>query len=250
MTRLYTQWNSALVEYKIDCHTVHVWRAYFQPSLVSNREFLGCVSKEEFERAQRFIRKGDRDRYIFSHGFLRSVLSSYIDCAPQQIVIEGKPRHKPFLVSPDPSKDIRFNLSHSEDIVLVAVTSGSEVGIDVEYMRRIPEALQIVNSNFSPDEKMFLNSLPPEDFEEGFYTCWTSKEAFLKGIGKGLSYHLDKFSIIFPRGTSECLVHAQDDQGNAYSWKIIKIFPGIGYSAALAMEEPSGQLQFFEYHWR
>jgi len=249
MTRLYAQWNSALVDYKIDCDTVHVWRAYFQPPLVSDREFLECVSKEELERAQRFIRQFDRDRYIFSHGLLRSLLSAYVDCAPQQIVIEAKQYHKPFLVGRDSSKDIRFNLSHSEDIVLVAVTSGAEVGIDVEYMRRIPDALQIVNSTFSIDERRFLNSLPLEDFEEGFFTCWTSKEAFLKGIGKGLSYPLDKFSVNFPSGTSEGLVHAQDDLGNAYSWKIIKLYPGPGYSGALAIEELSSQPHFYEYRW-
>jgi 4'-phosphopantetheinyl transferase len=249
MTRPNTQWSSALVNYEIDKYTVHVWRAYFQQYLVSDGEFLECVAKEELERAQRFICQSDRDRYIFSHGLLRSVLSAYLDRAPQQIIIKSKPYHKPFLGSPDSCGDVRFNLSHSEDIVLVAVTSGAEVGIDVEYMRRMPDAVQIVNSTFSNDEKSFLNSLPPEDFEKGFFTCWTAKEAFLKGIGKGLSYPLDKFSINIPLETAEVLVKVQDDFGDAHSWKVMNLFPGPGYSGALAIEEPSCRPQFFEYRW-
>lgn len=250
MTRLIEQWNSPPTDYRIDRNTVHVWRAYFQPTLICDREFLDSISKDEMERAQRFIRQSDRDRYIFSHGLLRSLLSAYVDCAPQQIVLEAKQYHKPFLVCPDSSNDFRFNLSHSEDMVLIAITREVEVGIDVEYMRRFPDALRIVNSTFSVDERCFLNSLPPEDFEEAFFTCWTSKEAFLKGIGKGLSFPLDKFSIDFQNGTSEGLVHVHDDLGKAYWWKIIKLFPGPGYSGALAIDELGSQPQFFEYGWQ
>jgi 4'-phosphopantetheinyl transferase len=249
MTCLNAQWNSPPVDYRIDRNTVHVWRAYFQPTLVSDREFLECISKIEIERAQRFIRQSDRDRYIFSHGLLRSLLGAYVDCAPQQFVFETKQHRKPFLISPDCSNDIRFNLSHSEDMVLIAVTRGAEVGIDVECVRRIPDALQIVNATFSVDEREFLNSLPPRDFEEGFFTCWTSKEAFLKGIGKGLSYPLDEFSINFPSGESECLVNVHGDLGNTYCWKVIKLSPGPGYSGALAIEELRSELQFFEHRW-
>ncbi len=132
-------------------------------------------------------------------------------------------------------------------MTLIAVTRGTAVGIDVEYIRRIPDALQIVNSIFSVDERKFLNSLPPADFEEGFFACWTSKEAFLKGIGKGLSYPLDKFSISFPSKESESLIYIHDDLGNAHCWKIIKLSPGPGYSGALAIEEPGSKPQFFEH---
>jgi 4'-phosphopantetheinyl transferase len=247
MIHFNTKWNLPPADYRIDPNTVHIWRAHFQPTLISKREFLERISKEEIERAQRFIRQSDRDRYIFSHGLLRSLLGAYVECAPQQFVFETKQHHKPFLVSPYCGNDIRFNLSHSEDMVLIAVTRGVEVGVDVEHIRKIPDALQIVNSTFSVDERKFLNSLPPGDFEESFFAYWTSKEAFLKGIGKGLSYPLDKFSISFLSKESESLVYIHDDQGNALCWKIIQISPGPGYSGALALEEPGCKPQFFEY---
>lgn len=247
MTCADPQWGLPPTDYRIDRGTVHVWQAYFQQSIVSDRIFLEYLSQDETEKAQRFIHQSDRDRYVFSHGLLRSLLGTYVNCAPQQFVFETKQYHKPFLLSPDCNNDIRFNLSHSQNMVLIAVSRGVEVGVDVEYMRKIPDALQIVNSTFSVDERKFLNALCPGDFEEGFFTYWTSKEAFLKGIGKGLSYPLDKFSISFPSGKSEGSVHIHDDPDNTYCWKILKLSLGPGYSGALAIEGLGSRLQFFEY---
>ena len=109
-----------------------------------------------------------------------------LDCAPQQFIFETKQYHKPFLVSPDGGNDIRFSLSHSEDMVLIAVTRGTEVGIDVEYMRRIPDARQIVNSTFSVDERKFLSSLPPERFRRRFFYLLDFKRGFSQRYWKGV----------------------------------------------------------------
>lgn len=247
MTRLDRRWEASPVDYRIDSNAVHVWRAYFEPTLVSNTNFVESLSTEEIERAQRFVRQSDRDRYIFAHGVLRSILGAYVGRAPCQLVIEAEHYYKPCLLSPSGDNDIQFNLSHSGDMSLIAVTRGTVVGIDVEHIREVPDALQIVNSVFSVDERRFFNSLPPADFEEAFFACWTSKEAFLKGIGKGLSYPLDQFSIIFSKGESDSVIYVHDDPAYAYCWKIIRLSPGPGYSAALAIEELRSEPKFFEY---
>jgi 4'-phosphopantetheinyl transferase len=247
MARLNVEWKSPPAGYRIDSNAVHVWRAYFQPTLVSINKFEGSLSKEEIERAQRFIRQSDRERYIFAHGLLRSILAAYVGCAPNQLVFDAKPYHKPFLVSPGGSKDIEFNLSHSEDMTLIAVARGTAVGIDVEYMRRIPDAHEIVNRVFSVDERDFLNSLPPAEFNRGFFACWTSKEAFLKGLGKGLSYPLDKFSVIFSNIESDGVIYVHDDRIKAKGWNIISLSPGPDYSGALAIGELRCEPEFFEY---
>ena len=78
MTRLNVQWKSASGEFRIDRNTVHVWRAYLQPALASERKFVDSLSQGEIERAKRFIRQSDRDRYIFAHGLLRSILGGYV----------------------------------------------------------------------------------------------------------------------------------------------------------------------------
>jgi 4'-phosphopantetheinyl transferase len=249
MTHFIIQWNSPPADYRIDHNTVHVWQAHFQPSMVSDRKFLERLSRDEMEKAQRYIRQSDRDRYIFSHGLLRSLLGAYVGCAPQQLVFETEQDGKPFLAASNSSDSIRFNMSHSENMVLIGVTRGIEVGIDVEHIRRIPDARQIVNSIFSVDERKFLNSVPPGEFEEGFFAYWTSKEAFLKGIGKGLLYPLDRFSVTFSCGESDGLVYVHGDSDDAHCWKVIKLSPGPGYSGALALKELRNRPQFFEYDW-
>ncbi len=247
MACIIKQFRSPPLDYSLARNAVHVWRAYFQPVFMSNGKFAESLSAEEIDRAQRFIRKSDQDRYVFAHGVLRSVLGAYLGCAPHKLIFENKQYYKPRLVSHSGGNDIQFNLSHSGDMILIAVTRGPAVGIDVEHMRRIPDVLQIVNRFFSADERELLNTLSSEDFDEGFFTYWTSKEAFLKGMGKGLSYPLDKFSIIFPNEGSAGVIYVHDDPINAHCWKIIRLSPGPGYSGALAIEELRSEPEFFDY---
>ena len=247
MIRLNGQWKSTPEDYRMDTNAVHVWRAYFELALVSNRKFVESISEEETERAQRFVRQSDRDRYVFAHGMLRSILGTYVGCAPQKLLFADNQYHKPFLEESANRNDLQFNLSHSEDLTLIAVSRGTAVGIDVERMRRIPDALQIVNRFFSLDERRYLNSLPPAEFEEGFFACWTAKEAFLKGIGKGLSHPLENFSIILSNGESVGLVNNGDDSVNAYSWKIVRLSPGPDYAGALAVEGLRSEVKYFEW---
>lgn len=227
---------------------VHVWRSYFQPGLLSDMQFSETLSSEEIDKARRFVRPLDRERYIFAHVQFRSILSAYVGCMPRQLIFKTNQYGKPFLVSPGGSNDILFNLSHSEDMTLFVVTRGNRVGIDVECMRKVPDAIQIVNSVFSVSERKFLNSLPPADFAEGFFAIWTSKEAFLKGIGMGLSYPLDKFSITFSKGEPDNLIHVHDDPANSDCWTIRRLSPGPGYTGALATEEVRSEPKFFQYY--
>jgi len=246
MTSLAEQWGSRPLDYEIDYNTVHVWRSRFQASYISQKKFVGSLSAEEMDRARRFVRESDRDRYIFAHALLRSILGTYLGCSPQDLVFGTNQYGKPFLVSPYGNNEIQFNLSHSRDMTLIAVARGTAVGIDVEYIRRVSDAHEIVDRFFSTHERRFLFSLSPTDFNEAFFACWTSKEAFAKGLGEGLSYPLDKLSVIFSNeGPGDIVFY--DDASDFQSWKMIRVSPSPGYSGALAIEAPVSELGFFEY---
>ena len=244
MTQLQEQWQSPPAVHKIGTGEVHVWRSRFHPHLRSEREFAETLSPEELARAQKFVRQSDRDRYIFSHGLLRKILSAYLSCKPQQLKFSANPYGKPFLTLPG---EIRFNLSHSHDMTLIAIARGIEIGIDVEYMRTIKDARQIANRFFSTHERRFLNLLPAADFDEAFFALWTLKEAFLKGIGKGLSYPLDGFSIIYSGSNPKALIFIDKESGEVYGWKVMQLLLGPGYSGALAMGTPKSEPKYFEY---
>jgi 4'-phosphopantetheinyl transferase len=149
MRRLTEQWVPRSVDYKIERGTVHVWKSLFKSDSLLSREFAGCLSKEEFEKARRFVSRSDQDRYVFSHGLLRTILGGYLCCDPRQLNFNTNQYGKPFLNTPFRDVEIRFNLSHSLDMTLIAVSCGAEVGIDIEYMREIEDARDIVNQSFS-----------------------------------------------------------------------------------------------------
>ncbi len=234
-------------DYSHDRNSVHVWRAYFEQNLISYKKYKESLSVREIDKARRFIRHSDRGRYVFAHGVLRAILSSYMGCAPHQIVFESNKLSKPCLANAKDGNEIQFNLSHSGDITLIAVSQRSAIGIDVEYIRMIPDAHQIVNSTFSVQEREYLNNLPSADYEKRFFACWTAKEAFLKATGRGLSYPLDKFSIIFSNGLPSGVKFDDDNPFPDKCWRIIGLSPGPGYSGAMAIAELQSELKFYEY---
>lgn len=247
MRRPTEQWLPRPASYEIEPGAVHVWKSQFQFDFPLSRQFSRCLSKEEIEKASRFVSLSDQDRYVFSHGMLRTVLGGYLCCDPRQLNFSTNQYGKPFLISPFRDTEIRFNLSHSHDMTLVAITCGIEVGIDIEYMREIEDARDIVNLSFSSHERRILSDLPPVELKEAFYAFWAAKEAFLKGVGKGLSYPLDRFSILFSKTTNDGEVYISNGLVDAIHWHVLRFFPGDGYAGALATEIPVTNLEFFEY---
>lgn len=247
MERLDVRWDTPK-GYEIDRDTVHVWRARFQPAFPSRKRLAESLSEEETDRAKRFVHPSDRDRYVFSHGVLRSILCHYVGCVPRELGFKADEYSKPCLVSPADGKGIQFNISHSGDMTLVAVSRGPAVGIDVELVREVPDALQIVTRFFSPQEREFFASVPQTDLRDSFFDYWTSKEAFLKAMGEGLSYPLDEFSVVLRKGEPEGTVYTRnDDQANAHCWRIVRLQPGSGYCGALVIPEHETGLRFLEF---
>ncbi len=234
---------------KLERNVVHVWRSCFQLPLPSYREITENLSEEEIEKARGFLRHLDRCRYIFSHLLLRKILAAYITCEPQKLNFNTTKYGKPFLAVTSGSAELSFSLSHSLDMTLIAVASGTEIGVDVEYMKTVRDAREIVNRFFSAHERSVLNSLPPTDFNEAFFAYWTSKEAFLKGIGKGMSYPMDKFSVRFLDTGPLGWISIDGEQPATRCWNVVRILPAPNYSGALAIEQPGIQPEFFEYPW-
>ncbi len=239
-------WKLKPVGCKLERNAVHVWRSRFQPIIPYDRDLTESLSAEEIERARRFLRHSDRDRYVFSHLLLRKILAAYISCEPRELNFNTTKYGKPFLKVTGTGSELSFSLSHSLDMTLIAVASGTKVGVDVEYMRMVVDAHEIVNSFFSANEKSLLNSLSPANFDEAFFAYWTAKEAFLKGIGRGLSYPLDQFSVRFPDTGPRGWISVDGEQTSACCWNIVRFLPGPNYSAAIAIETPDIEPQFFE----
>lgn len=231
-----------------DRKTVDVWRGQLKNEPEALRRCEQYLSSEEISVADRFVRRSDRNRYIFAHGMLRDVLASYVGFDPEQLLLQANRFGKPYIANPEFGKKIHFNLSHSLNIILIAVSAHSPVGIDVEFMRDMEDARQIAMRNFSSTEKDYLASLAPDEFKNMFYQYWTLKESFIKAIGKGLSFPLDQFDVLLPDATlPKVSIKVMGSDHVDDQWVGYLLFPGTNYSAAMTTEISIQFIRLFQY---
>ncbi len=196
-------------------------------------------------KIKKFIFEKDRIVHTISAGVLENILSRYLPDRKNNINISYNEYGKPFIDNMDGETNITFNLSHSGDLILYAITDNRNVGIDVQEIREINSIDDIVESNFSEKEIAVFNSLPAELKLKAFYTCWTRKEAYIKAHGKGLSYPLNKFTVsIIPEEDAELL---SDENCSVSDWFLKDIMLSEGYAAAVAVE--GSDIIFRHYEW-
>ena len=203
---------------------LHVWAV---PLDGDPAPFDGLLCPVEEDRLARFRFADHRRRYQISHGALRRILGGYLQQDPRAVVFRHGPRGKPFLEG----GGLSFNLSHSGQLALVAVTA-EEVGVDVEKARRLDSLMQIAERHFSDREFGALRALSREDRELAFYRCWTRKEAYIKALGEGLSLALDSFEVSICEQAEFVACH--DGREDPAAWSMLDVSPGAGYVGAVA----------------
>jgi 4'-phosphopantetheinyl transferase len=195
---------------------VHVWRARLDVAAGAPLEGL---APDELDRAARFHAAGDRNRFTSARSILRSILASLMGSPERACSLRFgyAEAGKPFLIE-DPK--LVFNVSHSEDVVLVAVTRTGSVGVDIEFHRPVDNIADIARVAFDEGERAALMGCPPESRDAMFYRIWTRKEALLKAMGVGFS------------GLNDPRVIASGQSASGWCFSTI---PHIdGYAAALA----------------
>ena len=164
---------------------IHSWcvRLDVPPETIAG--LYATLSQDERDRSARFRFARDRQRFIAARGALRALLGRYLGTRSGDIRFTYNAFGKPDL-SPEFGGRLRFNLSHSGDLALIAVTTDAAVGVDLEYVRAHPDYPEIARSVFSATEVEELNRLPSHLYPRAFFTCWTRKEAYVKARGEGL----------------------------------------------------------------
>lgn len=193
------------------------------------------LDSSERDRGNRFLRPADRARFIVSHAALRLALADARGCAPSEIRLTAKATGKPHLAEPAGSP-LEFNLSHSGARALIGLAGPVAIGVDLELMRAIPDAVRIARTHFAPDEAASLASLPAEAIEAAFFGLWTRKEAVVKALGTGLSLPLDRFSVTLPPAAPRLL---RDSTG----WTLATLDAGAGYAATVAVRADDATIQ-------
>jgi len=223
---------------------VHVWRVDLdQPDDVV-AGLRRVLSDDEAARAERFVFERHRRRFTVGRGALRRVLGGYLGSAPEAVRFEYGERGKPRLAE----RGVEFNLSHSAEMALLAVTAGVEVGVDVEAVRRIEDALRISERFFSATERAVLAECPAAERGAAFFRCWTRKEAYVKAVGDGIALGLDRFDVSLDDGEGARFLALEGDARRAAEWSLTHIDPGAGYVGALALPARPRTVRGFD--WR
>lgn len=220
---------------------VHVWTVDCEECADQVDELYRVLSADERERARRYRRAADQDRFVVARGMLRRVLSRYLASEPQEIRFGYGMYGKPEL----PDQAVRFNLSHSGVLALCAIARDRAVGVDVECERPILEIDQIARRYFSSEEYLTLARLPQSLRARAFLECWTRKEAYVKARGEGLLFPLNAFTVAVALGEPAALLENTIHPDDVYRWSFRSLDPAPGYVGALAVEGPAWRLSRF-----
>jgi len=221
---------------------VDVWQFDLDVAADEVAELERVLSPDERARASRFRHANDRDRYIVAHGSLRMLLGRYADESPGQLEFSHTPNGKPRLVNPA-HPALRFNLSHSEKLALVAVTCGREVGIDVERIDLNCDFESIACEFFTPADQAALRASPSHERRNTFFQLWTCEESVLKAMGEGFQRSSTSISLTLQQDRKSVALEIPQDPTEAGRWST-RILPGItGYAAALTTEGLDGKQQ-------
>ena len=208
---------------------IHIWAFNLDENAGEAYRFLEALVPQERERSSRFFFLKDRLRWAVGRAMLRLILGRYSGTAPCDISFELTSTGKPRL-----HDGLEFNLSHSEGGALLAVTRAREVGIDLEFIRPVPEALEIAERFFAPSESRKLFNLPPGDQPRGFFELWTRKEAYLKCCGQGITESLNQVEVNFGTGSACKILSIEQKIDRAADWNLHDLRPFKNSVAALA----------------
>jgi 4'-phosphopantetheinyl transferase len=202
----------------------------------------------ELQKAESFHFQTDRNRYIIACSAKRDILSRYLQCEPKDIRFTFGSHGKPHLREENNITGLNFNLAHSNEWALLAVTRQGAVGIDVELMRPNLTDVDVITQIFSSYERESIQSLPDELRVKAFFNCWTRKEAFVKATGLGLSYPLQHFDVSCMPKEAAKLLHIRDQPQTAGHWSMIDLDLGdVCYVASVVLEKTNVSLK--QWNW-
>jgi 4'-phosphopantetheinyl transferase len=237
-----TLWAAYPHHLEIVAREIHVWRV----RLDCSQSILECLESSlapnERDRADRFFFLRDRNAFVATRGILRRLLAKYLQRRPADIEFVNHVHGKPFLASRTRDKPLEFNVSHSHGLALLAFSVGRRVGVDVELVRQDIASEEIAERFFAAREIAELNLLPPTLRAEGFFLCWTRKEAYVKALGNGLQMPLTSFCVSLTPSQPESL-----ESTDSSRWTLQSLCPAPGYVGALVGEGKDWQVRLWDW---
>jgi 4'-phosphopantetheinyl transferase len=226
---------------------VHVWFARLVDDLHVTADLLQLLDQGERARAAQFLFERDRVHFIQAHGIVRRILADYSEADAATLTFARSRHGKPFLIPRANMPSLQFSVSHSGDCCMVAVRLDHAIGVDLERVRELPQAVDIARRYFAPAENAVLAALQGTALREAFFALWTHKEAMVKGLGVGLAANLGRVEFDLDPARGPRLVAWDGDRSVAQSWFVRRLDPAPGYVAAVASASPIRSLKLRDW---
>lgn len=224
---------------EINQNECHLWFAYDQQISDVNliEEYHQCLNLQESEKQKNFYFPRHRHQYLVTRSLVRDVLSKYVvTIAPKEWQFKNNKYNKPSIANLSLPFPLRFNLSHTEEMIVFTVTSGWQVGVDVENLSRENTIERLAKNSFSTPEYQALMALPIYARRHRFYQLWTLKEAYIKACGMGMSIPLKDFSFSLPENNDIAISFEQARNDNPKNWQFYQLTPSNNHLVSLALK--------------
>ena len=241
-------WEPAPAGLTLSGDEVHVWRASLAAAPAELALHHALLADDERARAARFKFEVHRNRFVAGRGIQRRILSRYLGVDPAAIRYRLAEHGKPALDGPGADGGLQFNVSNSEDGLLVAVSRGRELGVDLEALLPVGDRDAVARRFFSAPENEVYDTIADDQRDAAFFTCWTRKEAYIKAIGEGLTMPLHRFDVTLRPGEPARLLCTRGRPDEADRWTLRELDPGPGWLGALAAEGGGWALRLFDWN--
>jgi 4'-phosphopantetheinyl transferase len=199
-----------------------------------------CLDAHDRERATRFRFPEDRARFILGRGLIRTHLSQALQRPPATIDLAYTDRDRPYFPH---DETIQFSISHTHDLVALALTRGARIGIDLEHIRPNADLPALAKRILSATDLRTFEALPPNEKPTAFFRVWTRKEAYLKARGEGIAEGLRDFSVsLGPEEISQVQDHREKSPAPPWRLHLLPVPPE--YASSLACDDPHRPLDF------
>lgn len=213
------------------------------------RRYHSLLSEAELAQMSRFYFARHRHQFLITRALIRTSLSAYFRVDPAEWKFTKNGYGKPEISHPDGPVPVRFNISHTDGLIVCGITRIDDIGVDVEDVQRSTRAaFEGLSSYFSRREIEDLRDLPRREQKRRFFDYWTLKESYIKAVGKGLSIPLDQFSFHFRDNIlSEFRTHPELG-ADAGMWQFWRIPLTDRYLLAVAINSPNPDFELTAFN--
>ena len=229
----YVSWSSLSKEAFILSKSVHIWKIEYAAFSGEEEKIQRVLNNNEIARANKFHYPIDRKRYSVTRALLKIILGNVINKDPLDIDFTYNAHGKPLLKN---HTTVYFNVSHSAELGLIAVSDLPCLGVDIEKHRTRIDCVKLAKRFFSENEQISFLKLADSQKTEGFFYGWTRKEALIKALGLGLAMPLKNFDVKLEPGSNAELLNIRYKSEHSADWTIKNIVLDNDYAAAYAVK--------------